>query len=135
MAKKLFLHFVYYLIIIIHDNSGIQWVKVEKMFHQFLVWQDICELVIKGANIHLENGHSKLVAKIQRQLSWYVVFTGNFKHGTWKKTSEGWKAELTLVPPTGFEPGTPGLEIQHLNHYLQLKLHNTYMSTYLPNYC
>ena len=24
-------------------------------------------------------------------------------------TSEGWKAELTLEPPSGFEHGTPGL--------------------------
>ena len=27
-------------------------------------------------------------------------------------TSEGWKAESTLEPPTGFEPRTPGLGIQ-----------------------
>ena len=26
-------------------------------------------------------------------------------------TSEGWKTELTLEPPCGFEHGTPGLEI------------------------
>ena len=26
---------------------------------------------------------------------------------------EGWKAELTLKPPSGFEPGTPGLGINH----------------------
>ena len=31
-------------------------------------------------------------------------------------TSEGWKTELTLEPLSGFEPRTPGLEIQHLNH-------------------
>ena len=31
-------------------------------------------------------------------------------------TLEGWKAELTLEPPSGFEHGTPGLGIQHLNH-------------------
>ena len=31
-------------------------------------------------------------------------------------TSEGWKAELTLEPPSGFEHKTPGLGIQHLNH-------------------
>ena len=29
-------------------------------------------------------------------------------------TSEGWKAESTLEPPSGFEHGTPGLGIQHL---------------------
>ena len=31
-------------------------------------------------------------------------------------TSEGWKAESTLEPPSGFEHGTPGLGIQCLNH-------------------
>ena len=31
-------------------------------------------------------------------------------------TSEGWKAELTLESPNGFEHGTHGLEIQHFNH-------------------
>ena len=30
-------------------------------------------------------------------------------------TSEGWKAESTLEPSSGFEHGTPGLVIQHLN--------------------
>ena len=33
-----------------------------------------------------------------------------------RSTSEGWKAESTLEPPSGFEYGTPGLGIQHLNH-------------------
>ena len=31
-------------------------------------------------------------------------------------TSEGWKAESTLEPPSGFEQETPGLGIQRLNH-------------------
>ena len=31
-------------------------------------------------------------------------------------TSQGWKAESTLEPPSGFEHGTPGLGIQRLNH-------------------
>ena len=31
-------------------------------------------------------------------------------------TSEGWKAESTLEPPSGFEHGNPGLAIQCLNH-------------------
>ena len=31
-------------------------------------------------------------------------------------TSEGWKAESTLEPPSGFEHGTAGLGIQRLNH-------------------
>ena len=32
-------------------------------------------------------------------------------------TSEGWKAESTLELLSGFENGTPGLGIQHLNHF------------------
>ena len=31
-------------------------------------------------------------------------------------TSERGKAESTLEPPSGFEPATPGLGIQRLNH-------------------
>ena len=31
-------------------------------------------------------------------------------------TSEGWKAELTLQPPSGSDHGIPGLGIQRLNH-------------------
>ena len=31
------------------------------------------------------------------------------------QTLEGWRAESTLEPPSGFEHGTPGLGIQHLN--------------------
>ena len=31
-------------------------------------------------------------------------------------TKEGWKTESTLEPPSGFEHGTPGLEIQRLEH-------------------
>ena len=30
-------------------------------------------------------------------------------------TSQGWKAESTLEPPSGFEHGTTGLGIQRLN--------------------
>ena len=36
--------------------------------------------------------------------------------GTHFTTSEGWKTESTLQPPSGFEHDTPGLGIQHLNH-------------------
>ena len=32
-------------------------------------------------------------------------------------TSEGWKAESILEPPSGFEHGPPGLGIQCLDHY------------------
>ena len=31
-------------------------------------------------------------------------------------TLEGWKAESTLEPTSGFERRTPGLRIQRLNH-------------------
>ena len=31
-------------------------------------------------------------------------------------TSEGWKAEPTLKPPSVFEHQTPGLGIQHVDH-------------------
>ena len=31
-------------------------------------------------------------------------------------TLEGWKVELTLQPPSGFEPRIHGLGIQYLNH-------------------
>ena len=31
-------------------------------------------------------------------------------------TSEGWKAEITLEPPSGFELRTPGLGIQRFKH-------------------
>ena len=31
-------------------------------------------------------------------------------------TSEGWKVESTLEPPSGFEHKTPELGIQRLNH-------------------
>ena len=31
-------------------------------------------------------------------------------------TSQVWKAESTWEPSSGFEHGTPGLGLQHLNH-------------------
>ena len=31
-------------------------------------------------------------------------------------TLDGWKAESTLEPPSGFEHGTPGLGIHRRNH-------------------
>ena len=37
-------------------------------------------------------------------------------------TSEGWKAESSLEPPSSFEHGTPGLGIQRLNHYFNIAL-------------
>ena len=39
-----------------------------------------------------------------------LLFTTKFPEipGTHLITSEGWKAESTLEPPSGFEQGTPG---------------------------
>ena len=31
-------------------------------------------------------------------------------------SSEGWKTDLTLKPPSGYEPGIPGVGNQGLNH-------------------
>ena len=47
-----------------------------------------------------------------------LLFTTKFPDipGTHFIDLEGWKAESTLEPPSAFEHGTPGLEIQHLNH-------------------
>ena len=47
-----------------------------------------------------------------------LLFTTKFPEipGTILSTSEGWTAELTLEPPSGFEPGIPELGINHLNH-------------------
>ena len=47
-----------------------------------------------------------------------LLFTTKFPEipGTHLSTSQGWKAESTLEPPSHFEHGTPGLGIQCLNH-------------------
>ena len=45
-------------------------------------------------------------------------------------TSEGWKAESTLEPPSGFGHGTSGLRIQHLNHYAIAPLSIEYVKKY-----
>ena len=50
-------------------------------------------------------------------------------------TSEGCKTELTLEPPSGFEPGTPGLEIQHLNHQAIARLDLPIFFLYMSKHC
>ena len=47
-----------------------------------------------------------------------TVFATKFPEirGTIWSTSEGWKAELTLEPPSSLELETPGLGIQRLNY-------------------
>ena len=48
-----------------------------------------------------------------------LLFTSKFQeiHSTHFIDYKGWKAELTLELPIGFEHRTPVLEIQCLNHY------------------
>ena len=45
-------------------------------------------------------------------------------------TSEGWKAESTLEPPSGFGHAISGLRIQHLNHYAIAPLSIEYVKKY-----
>ena len=53
--------------------------------------------------------------KHNEETVYFVPFSSQeFLVHNWS-TSEGWKAELTLEQPSGFEPGTLGLGIQHLN--------------------
>ena len=49
---------------------------------------------------------SLLIAQCPGICSTHLISPGRMK-----------KSELTLEPPSGFEHGTPGLEIQHPNHY------------------
>ena len=55
-------------------------------------------------------------ATLRRQFTFYHLYSSQKFLVLILSNSEGWKAELTLEPPSGFEHGTPGLEIQHLNH-------------------
>ena len=60
-------------------------------------------------------------------------------------TFEGWKAESTLEPPSAFEHRTPGLGIQHLNHWAKEEFRSTWalrrkrssktVLSFLVNYC
>ena len=87
---------------------------------------------------HMENGNQRNVwKKIYGPFLWMgfnclnatetleggsLLFTTKFPESPgdplidFRSTSEGWKVESTLEPPSGFEYGTPGLGIQHLNH-------------------
>ena len=66
---------------------------------------------------------------MKRQFTFYHLVPKTFLY---LSTSEGWKAELTLEPPSGFEPRTPGLGIQQLNHKatacLDLPIYFLYMT-------
>ena len=49
-------------------------------------------------------------------------------------TSEGWKAELTLEPPSGFEHGTPGMDILIFDTHLQLSTRISPYNSMLPHF-
>ena len=55
-------------------------------------------------------------ATLRRQFTFYLLSSQKFL-ALILPTLEGWKAESTLEFASGFEHGTPGLGIQHLNHY------------------
>ena len=58
-------------------------------------------------------GWGSTVSRLQLLRAGSLLFNNKFPE---IPTSEGWKAESTLEPPSGFEHGTPGLGTQHLNH-------------------
>ena len=55
-------------------------------------------------------------ATSRRKFTFYLLSSQKFL-ALILPTLEGWKAESTLELASGFEHGTPGLGIQHLNHY------------------
>ena len=61
--------------------------------------------------VQLSQGHSQFEEAV-----YFLPFSSQNLLVLTLSTSEGWKAESTLEPPSGFEQGTPGLVIQHLNH-------------------
>ena len=52
----------------------------------------------------------------RKQFTFYPLGSQIFLVLIWS-TSERWKTKSTLELPSGFEHGTPGLEVQRLNHY------------------
>ena len=61
--------------------------------------------------IELPQGYSYF-----QEVVYFLPFSSQKFLALISSTSEGWKAESTLEPPSGFEHGTPGLGILHLNH-------------------
>ena len=68
-------------------------------------------------------GWGSTVSRLHRHYEEAVYFlplsSQNFLVLIWS-TLEGWKAESTLEPPSGFKHRNPGLGIQHPNHILPL---------------
>ena len=52
-----------------------------------------------------------------------------------ESTSEGRMAVLTLEPPNSFDPKTPGLGIQHLNHQTTVHLDLPISFLYMSKHC
>ena len=63
-------------------------------------------------------GWGSTASRLQPLRGGSLLFTTQFPEipGTHFIDLEGWKAELTLELPSGFEHWTPGLGIQRLNH-------------------
>ena len=63
-------------------------------------------------------GSDSTASRLQPLQRGSLLFTIQFPEipGTHYVTSEGWKAEQTLEPPSSFEQRTPGLGIQHLKY-------------------
>ena len=80
--------------------TGLQVKKKKKLYGPFL-WM--------GFNCF------KATATSRRQFTFLPFSSQNFLVLI-LSTSEEWKAESTLEPPSGFEHRTPGLVIQRLNH-------------------
>ena len=73
------------------------------------------------------HGWSSNVSKLQSHYEETIYFSSLSPHNFLvliSSTSEGQKAELTLEPPTAFEPRFPGLGIHCLNHQAIVPCHS-----------
>ena len=79
----------------------------------FYMKKDISEL----NKVKLKNPNKIIIRHINLMQQYYFLPLSSQKFLVLiLSTLEGLKAESTLEPPSGFEHGTPGLAIQHLNH-------------------
>lgn len=73
------------------------------------------------------HGWNSNVSKLQSHYEETIYFSSLSPHNFLvliSSTSEGQKAELTLEPPTAFEPRFPGLGIHCLNHQAIVPCHS-----------
>ena len=61
--------------------------------------------------VHLPQGYSRF-----EEVVYFIALSSQIFLVLTLSSSEGWKGELTLEPPNGFEYGIPGLGIQHLKY-------------------